>query len=97
MAKSRTSFTRMSASKAGRRGNRRRLGLAGARTNRAMGWQNLKRARAVRSRNAEWRRQERVRELAERAHLMIWAAPFGPPKAWVCMCGESGVGDSMAQ
>src|SRR5215469_4340200 len=97
MAKSRTSFTKMSASEAGRRGNRRRLGLAGARTNRMFGWQNLKRARAVRSRNAELRRRERVRELAERAHLMVWAAPFGPAQAWVCMCGSSGVGNSMAQ
>src|SRR5215469_5638507 len=96
MAKSRTSFTKMSASEAGRRGNRRRLGLAGARTNRMYGWQNLKLARAVRSRNAEWRRRERVRELAAQIHLMV-RSPWGPRDAWVCVCGEFGVGDSMAR
>jgi hypothetical protein len=75
----------------------RKAGLHAARVNRRNGWECLVKARAMRSHKAAIRRRERVWALAQKAHLMLWMTRWGPPGAWLCLCGEYGVGESMAQ
>jgi hypothetical protein len=75
----------------------RKAGLHAARVNRATGWQNLVRARAVRSDNAALRRRALLLDRARAGHVLLSTSPWGPRGAWMCACGEFGVGDSLAQ
>jgi len=72
-----------------------RAARGAARYHRARGFANLVKARAVAAIARARRRCERIKQEAIALHLTMFC-PFGPRGAWICCCGEYGVGEDTA-